>query len=94
MQIDRNILTNFHTNISINLSVRQPIVRIGQDVGHANVLPLVLAVFSKPLPCNHDWYRRLCDEIVTKGSEQDTALSASGKPNITEKLTLSVHCGL
>lgn len=30
-------------------------------------------MFSESLPGDHDWYRGLGDEVVTEGSEQDTA---------------------
>lgn len=54
-------LTNLHTNSSIDLGVRQPVVRIGQNVGHSNVLTFVFAVFTQALPCDHDGHRRLSD---------------------------------
>lgn len=72
MYTDRNTLTNLHTNILINLSVRESVVGIREDVRHADVLPFVLAVFTEPLPCNHDRYRGLSDQVVTEGAKQDT----------------------
>jgi hypothetical protein len=67
-------MTNLHTNISINLSVCEPVVGIGENVGHSNVLSFILAVFSEALPCNHDGYRGLGDQIVTEGAKQNTAV--------------------
>lgn len=69
----KHTITNPGTNTSIDLSVCQPIVRIGEDVGHSDVLSLVFAVFSESLPCNHDGYRRLGDQVVTERPKQDTA---------------------
>jgi hypothetical protein len=56
-KVTENTLTNLDTNISINLSVCQPVVRIGENVGHPHVLSFVLAMFPEALPCDHDWHR-------------------------------------
>jgi hypothetical protein len=72
VQTNRINLTNLQTNILIDLSIREPIVGIGEDVRHPDVLPLVLAVFTQPLPRNHDWHGGLSDQVVTEGSKQDT----------------------
>jgi len=66
-------MTNSGTNISIDLGVCEPVIRICEHIGHPDVLSLVFAVFSQPLPCNHDRYRRFGDQVVTKGAKQDTA---------------------
>jgi hypothetical protein len=39
---------------SVDLRVRKPIVRVGKNVGHADVLPLIFAVFAQALPRDHD----------------------------------------
>jgi hypothetical protein len=91
VQTNRNTLTNLHTNISINLSVRQPIVGIGENVRHSNVLPLVLAVFAETLPCDHDWYRRFGNKIITEGSKQDAA-TVNIMQNSTPRTYLPLQC--
>jgi hypothetical protein len=72
--VTENTLTNLDTNISINLSVCQPVVGIGENVRHPHVLSFVLAMFPEALPRDHDWHRGLGDEIVTEGAEQNTAV--------------------
>ena len=61
VQTNRIDLTNLQTNMLIDLSIREPIVGIGENVRHPDVLPLVLAVFTQPLPRNHDRHGGLSD---------------------------------
>jgi hypothetical protein len=91
VQTDRNTLTNLHTNILIDLSVRQPIVGIGENVRHSNILPLVLAMFAETLPCDHNRYRRFGNKIVTEGSKQDTA-TVNIMQNSTPRTDLPLEC--
>jgi hypothetical protein len=69
----RDASADVQRKTSVNLSVSESIVGVGEDVGHSYILPFVFTVFPQSLPCNHDGHRRLGDEIVTEGAKQDTA---------------------
>lgn len=70
---DRNRLTNLYTNVSVYLGVCELFARSSKDIGHPQILALVLAVLSQALPCNHDRNRRFGNKVVTERAKQHTA---------------------
>jgi hypothetical protein len=42
---------------SINLRIRKPVIGALDNIGHPDVLTLVLAVFPEPFPRDHDRHR-------------------------------------
>lgn len=60
-------------NESINLCVCKLPGWIDEHVGQPEILPLVFAVFSKPLPGHHDGHRRLGDQVVAERAQKDAA---------------------
>lgn len=70
---DRNRLTNLDTNVSVYLGVCELLSSSSENIGHPQILSLILAVLSQAFPCHHDRHRRLGNKVVTERAKQHTA---------------------
>lgn len=71
---DQHRLTNLDTNVSVYLGVCKLLSSPSEDIGHSQILSLVLAVLSQAFPCHHDRHRRLGNKVVTERAKQHTAI--------------------
>jgi len=60
-------------NALVNLGVCKAPTGVRENIGQAEVLSLVFAVFSKPFPGYHHGHGRFCHQIVAEGTQQNTA---------------------